>query len=145
MKILFSSYFFHPSVGGIESVSKILAEKLAAVGNEVHVVTQSDGDLLRDANYQGYVALGTGEYAAAWDLFAESLRRQHTAGNIAGIAEGLNGMAALAVAQGRLERAARLFGAVEPICASNPAPIWPSWTLSVKPDSSSDGVVARLK
>jgi glycosyltransferase involved in cell wall biosynthesis len=52
LKILFSSYLFHPSVGGIESVSKILAEKFAAAGNEVHVVTQSDGDLLRDANYR---------------------------------------------------------------------------------------------
>ena len=41
MKILFSSYLFDPSVGGIESVSKILAEKFAAAGNEVHVVTQT--------------------------------------------------------------------------------------------------------
>ena len=30
MKILFSSYLFHPSLGGIEAVSKILAEKFAA-------------------------------------------------------------------------------------------------------------------
>jgi glycosyltransferase involved in cell wall biosynthesis len=41
MKILLSSYFFHPSVGGIESVSKVLAEKFAAAGDDVHVITQS--------------------------------------------------------------------------------------------------------
>src|SRR5437588_7722521 len=41
MKILFSSYLFHPSVGGIESVSKILAEKFASAGIEVQVVTQT--------------------------------------------------------------------------------------------------------
>ena len=51
MKILFSSYLFHPSVGGIESVSKILAEKFAAAGNDVHVVTQSDGDPRAAVNY----------------------------------------------------------------------------------------------
>ncbi len=75
---------------------------------------------------QGYVALGTSDYAAARELFAESLRRQHTAGNSAGIAEGLGGLAALAVAQERLERAARLFGAAEAIRASHLAPIWPA-------------------
>ena len=41
MKILFSSYLFPPSVGGIESVSKILAEKFASAGIEVQVVTQT--------------------------------------------------------------------------------------------------------
>jgi FixJ family two-component response regulator len=50
---------------------------------------------------------------AARDLFAESLRRQYAAGNSAGVAEGLNALAALAVAQRQLERAARLFGAAE--------------------------------
>jgi glycogen synthase len=41
MKILFSSYLFEPSVGGLETVSKILVEKFAAAGNEVHVITQT--------------------------------------------------------------------------------------------------------
>jgi predicted ATPase/DNA-binding CsgD family transcriptional regulator len=81
---------------------------------------------------QGYVALGTYDYVAARDMFAESLRRQHTAGNTAGIAEGLNGLAALATAQGRLERAARLFGAAETIGASNPAPIWPAERFEIE-------------
>ena len=52
MKILFSSYVFHPSVGGIESVSKILAEKFVAAGNEVHVITQTPGEEIPDANYR---------------------------------------------------------------------------------------------
>src|SRR2546430_5718907 len=41
MKILFSSYLFDPSVGGIESVSKVLAEKFASAGNEIRVITQT--------------------------------------------------------------------------------------------------------
>jgi glycogen synthase len=52
LKILFSSYLFDPSVGGIESVSKILAEKFAAAGNEVHVVTQTPGPEIAGANYR---------------------------------------------------------------------------------------------
>ena len=52
MKILFSSYLFHPSVGGIESVSKILAKKFATAGNEVHVVTQTPGDATAGGNYR---------------------------------------------------------------------------------------------
>jgi glycogen synthase len=51
MKIVFSSYLFDPSVGGIESVSKILAEKFAAAGNEVHVVTESPGGPIAGAKY----------------------------------------------------------------------------------------------
>ena len=52
MRILFSSYVFEPSVGGIESVSKILARKFASAGNEVHVITQSAGNPIPGANYQ---------------------------------------------------------------------------------------------
>ena len=52
MKILFSSYLFDPSVGGIETVSKILADKFATAGNEVHVITQSPGDQIAGANYR---------------------------------------------------------------------------------------------
>jgi glycosyltransferase involved in cell wall biosynthesis len=39
MKILISSHFFPPSVGGIEQVSGILAEEFAKMGHEVKVVT----------------------------------------------------------------------------------------------------------
>ena len=52
MKILFSSYLFPPSVGGIESVSKILAEKFASAGIEVQVVTKTAGDVIAGANYR---------------------------------------------------------------------------------------------
>src|SRR5262249_11316173 len=91
---------------------------------------------------QGYVALGIRDYAAAHELFAESLRRQHAAGNSAGIAEGLAGLAALAIAQGQLERAARLFGAAETIRASNPAPIWPAERIEI--DRRTQVLRARL-
>jgi glycogen synthase len=52
MKILFSSYAFDPSVGGIESVSKILARKFAGAGEEVQVITQSVGAAIPGANYK---------------------------------------------------------------------------------------------
>src|ERR1041385_8158901 len=41
MKILFFSYTFAPNVGGIESVSAILAEKFAEAGHEVELVTET--------------------------------------------------------------------------------------------------------
>ncbi len=52
MKILLSSYLFDPSVGGIESVSKILAQQFAAAGEEVRVITQSPGDGASDPSYE---------------------------------------------------------------------------------------------
>jgi glycosyltransferase involved in cell wall biosynthesis len=52
LKILLSSYLFHPSVGGIESVSKILAEKFATAGNDVHVITQTPGEGIAGANFR---------------------------------------------------------------------------------------------
>ena len=52
LKILLSSYLFQPSIGGIESVSKILGQKFAAAGEEVHVITQSPGGTVPDANYR---------------------------------------------------------------------------------------------
>ena len=41
MKILISSHLFHPSVGGIESVSLMLADQFCALGHEVRVVTET--------------------------------------------------------------------------------------------------------
>ena len=52
MKLLFSSYLFDPSVGGLETVSKILAEKFADAGEEVHVITQSPGGSIPGAKYR---------------------------------------------------------------------------------------------
>ena len=44
MRILFSSYAFRPGVGGIETVSEILAEEFAALGHEVRLITETRGD-----------------------------------------------------------------------------------------------------
>ena len=52
MKILFSSYLFDPSVGGIETVSKIFVNRFAAAGNDVHVITQSRGEQIDGASYE---------------------------------------------------------------------------------------------
>lgn len=41
MKILLASHFFHPSVGGIERVSLMLAQEFVRLGHEVCVVTQT--------------------------------------------------------------------------------------------------------
>lgn len=43
MRILISSHVFAPSVGGIETVSALLAEEFIRLGHEVKVVTQSPG------------------------------------------------------------------------------------------------------
>ncbi|EDY19615.1 glycosyl transferase group 1 [Chthoniobacter flavus Ellin428] len=41
MKILFSSHFFHPSIGGIQEVGRILAGEFTRAGHEVQVVTHT--------------------------------------------------------------------------------------------------------
>ncbi|MEN3369407.1 MAG: hypothetical protein V7609_1550 [Verrucomicrobiota bacterium] len=44
MKILLGSHHFFPSTGGIETVSDLLAREFVALGNEVRVITQTDGE-----------------------------------------------------------------------------------------------------
>lgn len=44
MRILLSSHFFHPSIGGIEEVSFALAHEFVAAGHEVKVITQTKED-----------------------------------------------------------------------------------------------------
>ena len=46
MKILLSSYAFHPSIGGLEAVSAMLAEQFCLRGHEVVVITQTPGDAM---------------------------------------------------------------------------------------------------
>lgn len=41
MKILFSSYAYAPGIGGIESVSALLAREFAAAGHEITLVTET--------------------------------------------------------------------------------------------------------
>jgi glycogen(starch) synthase len=51
MKILFSSYAFLPGVGGIETVSAILADEFVKAGHEVEVITETPGDDREAAGY----------------------------------------------------------------------------------------------
>jgi len=51
MKILFSSYAFLPGVGGIETVSSILADEFVKAGHEVEVITDTPGG---DSESVGY-------------------------------------------------------------------------------------------
>ena len=44
MKILFSSYAFLPGVGGIETVSSILADEFVKAGHEVELITETPGE-----------------------------------------------------------------------------------------------------
>lgn len=52
MKILFSSYVFRPSIGGIETVSEILAEEFVAAGHEVELLTETPGDVFGESRYR---------------------------------------------------------------------------------------------
>ena len=51
MKILLCSTWFYPSIGGVETVSKILAEEFTRAGAKVVVVTDSEGPSI-DATYE---------------------------------------------------------------------------------------------
>jgi glycosyltransferase involved in cell wall biosynthesis len=44
VKILLGSHHFFPSIGGIETVSNLLAREFLALGHEVRVVTQTEGN-----------------------------------------------------------------------------------------------------
>ncbi|MBV9007917.1 MAG: glycosyltransferase family 4 protein [Verrucomicrobia bacterium] len=44
MKILFSSYAYAPGIGGIETVSALLAREFVAAGNDIVLVTESGGE-----------------------------------------------------------------------------------------------------
>lgn len=48
MKILFATHRFHPQVGGLETVSLILAERFVAAGHEVRLVTDACADAATD-------------------------------------------------------------------------------------------------
>lgn len=62
MKILISSHFFHPSIGGIEEVSGILADEFCAAGHEVKVVTQTEAASTREFPFQIH------RRPSAWEL-----------------------------------------------------------------------------
>jgi glycosyltransferase involved in cell wall biosynthesis len=64
MNILICSYCFHPSVGGIETVSRVLAEEFTKAGATVTVLTDSVGGhkypykVVRQANASEVRSLG---------------------------------------------------------------------------------------
>jgi glycogen synthase len=51
MKILFSSYAFRPDVGGIETVSALLADEFVSAGHEVELITETAGEDLERRGY----------------------------------------------------------------------------------------------
>lgn len=44
VRVLISSHFFAPSIGGIETVSDILADELTRLGHEVRIITQTPSE-----------------------------------------------------------------------------------------------------
>jgi glycosyltransferase involved in cell wall biosynthesis len=51
MRILFCTHVFAPGVGGIETVSRMLADEFVRQGHEVELVTQTPGAATRGAGY----------------------------------------------------------------------------------------------
>ncbi len=52
MKILITSYAFAPSVGGIETVSRVMAETFTSRGHTVKILTQSTGECTQSFPYE---------------------------------------------------------------------------------------------
>jgi hypothetical protein len=77
-------------------------------------------------NILGHVVLEQGKHALAGTLLVESLGIRRELEDRLGMAECLEGLAGLAGAQGKHERAARLLGAAEAIRALIGAPLPPS-------------------
>lgn len=75
MKILISAHAFAPSIGGIETVSQLLADEFARQGQEVRVVTQTPADGGGEPGYPVLRRPSLGELrrAIGWcDLFWQS-------------------------------------------------------------------------
>ncbi len=72
MKILISSHAFAPSIGGIETVTALLADEFVRLGHEVGVVTQTGGETGASFPYRVLrtPSLGELQRALRWcDLF----------------------------------------------------------------------------
>lgn len=75
MKILISSYRFHPDVGGIETVSETLASEFAKRGHDVKLVTKTGAEGGKQFPFEVIRQPGAGELAALvkWcDLFLQN-------------------------------------------------------------------------
>lgn len=71
-KILLCSYAFHPSIGGIETISKFLADHLTRVGLDVVVVTNSPDDHSNSQRTYGYPVFRRPRRGMLLQLFRES-------------------------------------------------------------------------
>ena len=109
-------------IGGDYARAKPLYEKSLALAQE--------GDARNEAptllHSLGYVALARGDIKLARGLFNESLALHQEHRDKGGIAEALAGFAAIARAEGRPERSARLYGAVASFRAANKLNMWPA-------------------
>ncbi len=112
--------------GDYERAGRLYRESLAVL--RTNNITGQTAAVLHNL---GYVALAQAERAQARALFAESLALQREQANTPGIAECLAGYAASAGAEGHIERAARLFGAVEAWRARENARMWPAERIEV--------------
>jgi len=65
MNVLFCSVPFRPSVGGIETVSALLAERFVQAGHDIRLVTQSPGD---DDEVDGYPVIRQPSARRLWGL-----------------------------------------------------------------------------
>jgi glycogen synthase len=65
MKILFSSYAYAPGVGGIETVSALLAREFAAAGHEIILITETPAPALRSDPFE---VVRNPSLARLWEL-----------------------------------------------------------------------------
>jgi glycosyltransferase involved in cell wall biosynthesis len=65
MRILLSSYRFAPDLGGIETVSEILAREFVAAGNEVWIVTRTEAN---DSEDRPFEVIRCPEVGELWQL-----------------------------------------------------------------------------
>ena len=77
MKILFSSYTFSPNVGGIESVSAILAEKFASAGHEVKLITETPDETITEKQIPPYAPAVILEITGPSFLVRSFISKQH--------------------------------------------------------------------
>jgi predicted ATPase/DNA-binding SARP family transcriptional activator len=94
-------------------------------GLEIHRRLEDRRGIAFALSNLGCVETLLGNHAAAGDMFLQGLRLWQELGHRAGIANVLTGMAQLAVAQGRTEQAATLFGAAEALREAIGFPIPP--------------------
>lgn len=65
MKILVSSHLFHPSIGGLEEVSRVLAAEFFRQGHEVKLVTQTPSNEANEFSFPVIRRPNAGELIAA--------------------------------------------------------------------------------